>query len=134
MGLPHVARDDHSAPFFDGARRGELLVLRCENGHHLAPTQGYNQPAVRCHECRSDILDWAPVSGRGALVTWTVIHLKGAEPATQIAGVVELDEGPWLKALIDVPTDEPLRAGTEMTVGFVETDDGGELIPAFRPT
>jgi uncharacterized OB-fold protein len=134
MGLPNVARDEYSADFFDAAKRGELLVRQCENGHYMAPTQGYNQPAVRCHECRSDAIHWSPVSGQGTLVTWTVIHLKRAEPATQTAGIVELEEGPWIKCLIDAGSDVELHAGIAMSVDFVTTGDGGgELIPAFRP-
>jgi hypothetical protein len=63
-----------------------------------------------------------------------VIHLKGVEPATQTAGIVELEEGPWITCLIDVGSDVELRTGIEMSVDFVTTGDGeGELIPAFRP-
>jgi uncharacterized OB-fold protein len=140
MGLPTVARDEYSAEFFDAAKRGELLVRRCENGHYMAPTQGYNQPAVRCHECHSCAVRWAPVSGQGTLVTWTVIHSRGSVPATQIAGIIELEEGPWIKAFIDAGNDLELHAGTVMSLDFVKTGDGdgdgdgdGEMIPAFRP-
>jgi uncharacterized OB-fold protein len=134
MGIPKVTRDEYSAEFFDAAKRGELLVRQCENGHYMAPTQGYSQPSVRCHECLSGAIHWAPVSGKGTLVSWTVIHSRGAEPATQTAGIVELEEGPWIKALIDVAGDVELHAGTALSVDFVETGDGeGELVPAFRP-
>jgi uncharacterized protein len=132
--LPKVTRDEYSAPFFDGAREGTLLVRRCENGHYMAPTQGYNGPAIRCYVCQSDAIDWAPVAGTGELVSWTVVHLRGDEPSTRIAGIVELDEGPWVKGLIDVPNDDELSAGTRVRVHFVDSADGaGEPIPAFRP-
>jgi uncharacterized OB-fold protein len=134
MGLPNVARDEYSAEFFDAATRGELLVRQCENGHFMAPTQGYNQPTVRCHDCRSGAIHWTPVSGQGTLIAWTVIHFGGSEPATRIAGIIELEEGPWIRALIDVGGDTELQAGATMSVDFVKTGDGeGELIPAFRP-
>jgi len=135
VGIPKVDRDEYSADFFDAAKRGELLVRQCENGHYMAPTQGYNQPSIRCHDCRSGVIHWTPACGLGTLVSWTVIHFRGAEPATRTAGIIELDEGPWIKALIDVGSDIELKAGTVMTVDFVETGDGdGELIPAFRPS
>jgi uncharacterized OB-fold protein len=134
MGLPNVARDQYSADFFDAANEGELLVRQCENGHFMAPTQGYNQPSVRCQECHSRAIHWAPASGHGTLVTWTVIHSRESALATQIAGIIELEEGPWIKALIDVDSDAELHSGVAMSVDFVRTGDGdGELIPAFRP-
>jgi uncharacterized OB-fold protein len=134
MTLPTVLRDDYSAPFFDGTKRGELMMPRCENGHFMAPTQGYGGPVVRCHFCLSANIDWAAVSGHGSLVSWTVLHLRNQDPPTRIAGIVELDEGPWLKALIDVADDAGLHAGTPMAVDFVDTGEGeGEHVPAFRP-
>ena len=134
MTLTAVMRDEYSAPFFDGTKQGELLMPRCENGHFMAPTQGYNGPAVRCHVCLSASIGWAPVTGQASLVSWTVLHMRNQEPATRIAGIVELEEGPWLKALIDVADDAQLHAGMLMTVNFIETGDGeGERIPAFRP-
>ena len=134
MRLPNVARDGYSADFFDAANRGVLLVRQCENGHFMAPTQGYNQPSVCCQECHSRAIHWAPASGHGTLVTWTVIHSRESELEPQIAGIVELEEGPWIKALIDVDSDVELHSGVAMSVDFVRTGDGdGELIPAFRP-
>jgi uncharacterized protein len=140
MGLQKVGRDEYSAEFFDAAKRGQLLVRQCENGHYMAPTQGYNQPAVRCPECHSCAIRWAPASGQGTLVTWTVIHSRGSVPTTQIAGIIELEEGPWIKALIEVGSDLELHAGTAMSLHFVKTgecegesESDGEMIPAFTP-
>lgn len=130
MTLPTVVRDEYSTPFFDGAKRGELVMPQCVNGHFMAATQGYGGPVVRCHECLSNDISWNAVSGNGSLVSWTVVHFRDQDPRT--AGIVELDEGPWLKALI---LGSDLHAGASMTVEFVESGDGeGELIPAFRPS
>jgi uncharacterized protein len=133
--LRAVVRDSYSAPFFDAARRGELVMPRCANAHFMAATQGRNGPAVRCHQCLSADIDWAPVSGRGVLISWTVLHLRGEDPPTRIAGIVELDEGPWLKTLIDAADDSDLQAGRPMSLGFVATGENGEgePVPAYRP-
>jgi uncharacterized OB-fold protein len=133
--LPTVQRDDYSAPFFDAAKRGELVMPRCENGHFSAPTQGYSGPVARCHYCLSSSFEWQPVSGRASLVSWTVLHFRNQEPATRIAGIVELEEGPWIKALIDVDDDSVLHAGGPLRLNFAETgaDGDGERIPAFTP-
>ncbi len=127
-----VVRDAYSAPFFDGTALGELRVPRCANGHFMAPVQGYNQPVACCPQCHSFDVQWTPVAGTGVIVAWTVLHSRGGEPRT--AGIVELDEGPWLKALID-PDGHELRAGLAVRARFVKSSgDDGEYVPAFRPS
>jgi uncharacterized OB-fold protein len=118
-----VVRDDESAEFFDGAARGELMVKRCDTcGQWLRPD------AIACSRCRGNALRWAVASGRGTLVTWTVAH--GAEREPPVAGLVELEEGPWLHGrLVDVDK-AGLSVGDPFLVDF--EDAGEERIPVFR--
>lgn len=132
MPLTPVQRDDFSAPFFDAAAQGTLLVRLCANGHYLAPSLGSSHGnSVRCHDCHSADVEWHPASGSGTLVSWIVLHPRDGNGETRRPGLVELDEGPWMYALLDVPPDEELRVGQPLQVGFVSTD-GGETIPVFR--
>jgi uncharacterized OB-fold protein len=125
-----VVRDEASAPFFDAAAEGRLLIRRCAAcGHWIAPYQRMGASLDRCPACTSDRLEWAAAAGTGILVTWTVVHGRtgGAE---RTVGVVELAEGPWLTAPLDADP-AGLVAGTEMAVGF-ERPGGGEPVPVFR--
>jgi uncharacterized OB-fold protein len=133
MALRAVLRDEYSAPFFDGTAKGELRVRRCANGHYLPAWQGSTEgPSLRCHTCQSTDITWQPASGRGTLVSWIVLHLKEEEGGgVRLSGLVELEEGPWMYALLDVEPDAALAVGTALEVGFTPTD-GGEIIPAFR--
>ena len=131
MTISAVQRDEDSAAFFDGTAEGVLKTRQCENGHFMPPTQGYGGPAVRCHTCHTENISWVPVSGDASLVSWVVVHARDGSSQT-VAGIVELAEGPWMQALIDVDTDAGLKAGSALAVGFVPTD-GGEVIPAFKP-
>lgn len=132
MILTPVQRDDFSAPFFDAAAQGILLVRRCANGHALAPSLGSSHGnSVRCHDCQTDDVHWHPASGSATLVSWIVIHPRDGVGETRRSGLVELDEGPWMYALLDVPPGQQLRVGLPLQVGFVPTD-GGETIPVFR--
>jgi hypothetical protein len=57
-----------------------------------------------------------------------VVH---GRDGTTVAGVVELDEGPWLHArLVDVDAGA-LAVGAPLVVGFA--DAGDERVPVFRP-
>jgi hypothetical protein len=122
--LADVTRDAESAEFFDGTARGELMVKRCDAcGHTSRPD------AITCSQCHGSTFTWVAASGRGSLVTWTVVH--GAEREPPIVGLVELEEGPWLHArLVDVDT-ATLSVGDPLVVGFEPA--GEETVPIFRP-
>jgi len=125
-----VARDEASAPFFDAAAAGRLLIRRCATcGRHYPPHQSH------CAEGQE--LDWVPAAGPATLVTWAVDHGSALDPVlaapdgvSSVFGTVELAEGPWLSvALVDVdPAD--LEAGMAMRLCFVTPGDG-EPVPAF---
>lgn len=123
MKLPDAQRDDESAPFFAGTAEGRLLVKRCAAcGHHVRPA------AIACTSCHGTDLAWVEAAGTATLVTWTVLH---AGDDAVVAGVVELDEGPWLHArLVDVDQGA-LTVGTPLVVGFA--DAGEERVPVFSP-
>lgn len=127
MHLSPVERDDYSAPFFDGTAEGRLLTRRCSAGHYLPPVQG--GPVLRCPECHTEEIAWAQVSGDASLVSWTVVPTA---EGPLVAGIVELAEGPWMHAPVDVDSDAGLRVGTPLRVDFVRPGSG-EVLPVFRP-
>ena len=128
-----VVRDAASAPFFDAAADGRLLVRRCEAcGHWVAPYMRIGASLDRCPACTADRLVWAEAAGTATLVTWTVVHSRGGE-APRTVGVVELDEGPWMTVRLD-PAAAPLAAGMPLAVGW-DRPGGGEPVPVFgRPS
>ena len=132
-----IVRDEASAPFFDAAAEGRLLIRRCAAcGHWIAPYQRMGTTLDRCPACTSDRVEWAEASGRGTLVTWTVVHQAGrrdpdAEHDPHPVGVVELEEGPWLTARLDADGTD-LSAGMDLHVTFVRPG-GGEPVPVFGP-
>ena len=84
-------------PYWDAARRGELVLQRCERcGHRPFP------PRAHCSDCGSGALAWAPVSGRGRVHSYTVAHRpphpKFAKQVPLVVAIVELDEGPRMVA------------------------------------
>jgi uncharacterized protein len=127
-----VARDEASAPFFDAAAEGRLVVRRCDAcGQLLPPHQ---------HECPSGhALTWAPVSGAATLVTWavddgtsTAPELANANGDGEVIGIVELAEGLWLNTALPGVDAAALRDGLPMRVDFVALG-GGESVPVFVP-
>jgi len=128
MSLLPLQRDTWSAPFFDAAARGQLLILRCGN------CQQFSAPQARhCAYCSSGQLEWVESSGRGEVVTWTTPHRRDngtTEPAYVVA-IVQLDEGPWM--YVNGSAGAALRAGQSVSISFTAVD-GGEYLPVLAPS
>jgi acetyl-CoA acetyltransferase/uncharacterized OB-fold protein len=125
-----VRADPRSAPFFDSAARDELMLRRCQRCERwLAPT------ASGCPECGEDAeeLAWAAASGRGTLVSWSVVHPRRDGPVA-VPALVELTEGPWLATGLRLNGPEQLaalRSGQSVEAEFVHPDEGASY-PLFR--
>lgn len=119
-----------SRRFWEAAAAGRLELQRCED---CGLTIHY--PRVICPRCWSQRIEWAPVSGRGTVKTFTVVHRAG-HPAWQpdapyVTALVELEEGPtMLSNIVDV--DPPaVRVGMPVRVVFRST--GTVTLPQFAP-
>ncbi|WP_336087346.1 Zn-ribbon domain-containing OB-fold protein [Nocardia sp. SSK8] len=126
-----ISRDRASALFFDGTARGELLLRRCEGCRHLAAP-----PVTVCPTCASTDLVWQRADGRATLVCWAI---RRAADTETVAGIVELREGPWLRARVVGCAPERLAAGLPLRVRFdrpAVTDPAApapEAVPVFTP-
>ena len=124
--------DALSAPFWEAARARRLVVQRCQACSY------YNHPPRPfCDACLSQDLKFAPVSGRGQVYTFTIMHqrdvagFEGEAPFINI--VVELVEQPRLLMVANLPRDERvrLRVGAAVEVWFEERAEG-VVVPQFR--
>jgi uncharacterized protein len=132
MHITPVARDDDTAAFFDGTRRGVLLLGRRRS------TGEYVEPAIVAAQPGDEDLEYAAAGGGGRVVSWSVVHGRSpdtGEPVATVVGIVELDEGPWWwSQLAGVDPGDDL-ANLCVSVDFVPSgpDAGHEVVPVFRP-
>jgi uncharacterized OB-fold protein len=124
---PRVSPDN--LPFWEGCRRGELMLPTCEDcGKPHLP------PGPVCPFCFSDRIAWRRASGRGRISTWVVVHKAWFEafrddiPYNVVQ--VELDEGPRLTANV-VDAERKLEIGQPVEITFDRVDDALTL-PRFR--
>lgn len=129
--LPNPLNREASAPFWEAARRHELVMPRCRMCDQL-----FFYPREICPLCLGSAIDWVRVSGRGRLHSFTVIH-QPAHPAFRddvpyIYALVQLDEGPRMIAnLVDCPVEQ---AHVDMPVVAVFDDVTPEVtLVKFRP-
>lgn len=129
MSLHPLVRDDFSAPFFDSAARGELLL-------RYSPSSGeWSEPAALvCSATQADDLEWRTAAGRGRIVSWTVKpgRAKDDKPAVDtVIGIVETEEGPWLTLQFPDTDGGALRVDAPVEIDFVRPE-GGESVPIGR--
>ncbi len=101
--LPNPLHREASRPFWEAAKRHELLMPRCRLCDRL-----FFYPREVCPICLRSEIDWQPVSGRGRLHSYTVIHQPAnpafREDAPYVYALVQLDEGPrMISNLVECP-------------------------------
>ena len=85
--------DDVTAPYWEGARRGALLLQRCATCSAV-----WHPPLPSCPRCRGADVDWFPAGGSGTVESCTVIHQAAhrafADRVPYAVVGVRLPEGP----------------------------------------
>ena len=131
---PVPVPDDRSRPYWDAAAEHVLAMARCSRcGTFAMP------PDIVCSHCHSTEPDFTfvPVSGRGVVRSWTVMHqsfVPGFDDLLPFVLVdVELEEQDDLRTigrLLDGP-DAALSIGTRVVVAFEDLAPGTS-VPAFE--
>ena len=127
--LPRVS--ETTKPYWDAAREGRLRIQRCR-----ACATWIHYPRAWCPACWSIDLEWQDASGRGRVVTYSIVHqapfASYAGDAPYVLAVVRLDEGPQMMAnLLEIdPKDVTIDMPVEVTF---ETRRDGFAVPQFRP-
>ena len=78
-------------------------------------------PRPLCDNCFSTDFEWVNVSGKGKLLTYTVINIAPAQfqALTPYAvGIVQLENGVKITGMIQGVTQEQLKIGMELTLDF----------------
>jgi uncharacterized OB-fold protein len=119
-----------TAGFWEAAERHQLVVQRCVCG------QFRHYPQPMCPTCLSMTWSWAPVSGRGAVHSFTVTHRAfhhaWRDRVPYAVATVELEEG--VRMITDLPEEDTddVHIGAPVEVFF--DDDAGRVLPRFRLT
>ncbi len=97
--------DDEAAPFWEGARRGELRMQKCaESGRLIFPPRPISPVGTHSQPV------WTHVYGRGTLWSFAVPHppllRQFAELAPYNVIVVALDEDPTIRLVGNLVTSE----------------------------
>jgi uncharacterized OB-fold protein len=126
--LPQISAD--MAPFFEAARRHQLVVQRCTACGALR----FPARAI-CSRCLAREAEWVPASGRGTVFSFAIMHQAmhpgfAAEVPYAVV-IIELEEGVRLLSnLVGCPTGD-VRIGLPVEVVFDDVTPEITL-PKFR--
>jgi uncharacterized OB-fold protein len=118
-------------PYWEGCKRHELKIQKCADCGNL---QFY--PRVICAKCFSDHVEWVKTSGRGTVLSYTVIYRPVSEAfaadVPYVLALVTLAEGPNMLTNIVGCPPEKVVIGMPVEVTFEDWTD--EIsIAKFRP-
>lgn len=107
-------------------------AFKCTNcGAIIAP------PSGSCYACGGNKMEWSDVSGKGKLVSFTVIHIapdEFQEEAPYFVAIVELEEGTRVTARLqgyDPLKPEEVELGIPLQLSY-ETGTSGKKYLAFK--
>jgi len=94
-------QNEHLAPFWSAAARGELRFPKC-----LACGRFHWYPMRRCPHCQGTDVAWTEVKPVGTVFTWTVVrhafdpsfHL----PVPYVVAIVEFESAPGVRLVTNV--------------------------------
>lgn len=106
--------------FYNFCSEGKLAAVKCKNCNSL-----YIPPKQICSKCYSSNLEWTFLSGRGKLISFTIIHIappEFQELTPYIMGIIELDEGIKLLGMIKNIEVEKLKIGMDLEIDFEKNE------------
>jgi len=118
--IPAITPD--MKPFFDAAKRHELVVQRCRGcGVHRFPAREI------CSSCLSREAEWVKVSGAGEIFSYNVMHQVYhpgfADEVPYAVVVVKLQEGAKMNSNLKGIAPDAIKIGMPVRVVFEDVSD-----------
>jgi uncharacterized protein len=129
--LPRPLNPLLTQPFWEAARRHELVMPRCKTCDCL-----FFYPRSECPRCLHTDLEWARVSGRGRLHSYTIVYQPAnaafKDDAPYIYAVVQLDEGPRMVSNVVQCNPDEVRVDMPLVAVFDDVTPEWTLVK-FKP-
>jgi len=126
--LPHPTVE--TAAYWEGCRQGKLLIQQCGSCGHY---QFY--PRIVCTDCMSAQVEWFQASGRGTVISFTIVRHAVSEAyaadVPYVIALIRLDEGPTMMSNVIDGDPERVRIGMPVEVIF-ESWSADITVPKFR--
>jgi uncharacterized OB-fold protein len=129
--VPRPLNPEWTKPFWEAAKRHELVMPRCKTCDQL-----FFYPRSECPRCLSNDIEWMKVSGRGHLHTYTVVYQPAnaafRDDTPYIYAVVQLNEGPRMVSNVVQCEIEAVRVDMPLEAVFDDVTPEWTLVK-FKP-
>lgn len=120
------------APFWESINNHQAKIQECSDCGIMRFI-----PLEICPKCHSGVYQWAAISGRGSVYTYTIIH-RAPTPAYQadapyVIAHVTLEEGPRMIANMVGINPDDVKIGMPVHITYFHVGDGKSLF-AFAPS
>ena len=119
--IVHPEADQDSTPYWQSLLQHQAKLQKCGKcGRFRFP------PSPSCYYCGTLGGSWEPISGKGVIYTWSVIHhpvdkrLSGEVPFT--VAMVDLEEGPRIVGRLINADRAKLKAGIPVKARYEDMD------------
>lgn len=131
--LPRPEHEELTRPFWEAAKRHELVIPRCRICNRY-----FWYPREVCPHCLRVDWEWTRVSGRGRLHTFTVVRQPlnpaFADDVPYAYAIVQLEEGVRLISnIVDCAIPDDLAIDMTVEAAYDDVSDDWTLVK-FRPT
>ncbi|WP_108660041.1 Zn-ribbon domain-containing OB-fold protein [Acuticoccus kandeliae] len=128
---PQPRSHPHNRPLIEGWKEGKLLLQHCGDCGAVV-----FYPRQFCPDCWSDALEWRQASGRGTVVSYSLVHRPNMpvflDEVPIVLAEVKLAEGPPMLTRIVHVDAGTVYSG--MPVEVVAPDEAARYpLPTFRP-
>jgi uncharacterized OB-fold protein len=126
---PEPITTSDNAFFWEGAKRGELLIKQCDACKTL-----WHPPRPMCPECHATKMVPARMSGRGTVYSWVMpIHpFPYGFTTPPIVALIDLAEGVRIVSNLRGVDPRGTLNGLKVQVTF-EPAQNGTAVPVFEP-
>ena len=115
--------------FYKYLSQGKLMAGKCQKCGSI-----HLPPRPLCNKCYSQDFTWIEVSGKGKLLTYTIIHIAPPQflaLAPYTVGIVLLENGLRLPGMVSGVSEGQLKVGLELTIDF-EACSIGQTWPQWQ--
>jgi uncharacterized OB-fold protein len=132
LSFPYPIPEYGTEPYWEACNEERLVMQRCQSCGKLRW-----HPAPLCTFCAHDGYDWAPLSGKGRVHTWTVIthpvHPAAVALVPYVVVEVELAEQDNLRMVSNLIDCDPYAIEFGAAVALVfHQHASGQKLPMFR--
>jgi len=102
--------------FYKFIAQGKLMAGKCTRCGKI-----HLPPRPLCDNCFHQKFTWTEVSGKGKLLTYSVIHIAPQQfqaLAPYAVGIVQLENGLKIPGMISGVAPEQLKIGMDLTIDF----------------